>query len=100
MKICQISRDFQSEVVLSKRTLLCRLVRAGLLDKRHAKKLSRIGSWAELVGYAGTVSLNLLRIAASLEREWALRQELQRRKKVRCGSGCVWGCRVRLLFYS
>lgn len=62
--------------------LPCRLVKAGLLDKKYAKRFSTISAWAELIGYVGNVTLNGLRIAAALERELMLTQELVRRKKV------------------
>ena len=61
----------------------CRLVKAGLLDKRHARQFALISAWGEMVGYAGNITLNCLRIAALLERETALTEELVRRKKVR-----------------
>ena len=60
----------------------CRLVKAGLLDKKYAKRFSTISAWAELIGYVGNVTLNSLRIAAALERELMLTKELVRRKKV------------------
>lgn len=62
--------------------MLRRLVKAGLLDKKYAKRFSLISAWGELIGYAGSVTLNILRISASLERELLLTQELVRRKKV------------------
>jgi hypothetical protein len=61
---------------------LCRLVKAGLLDKRYARRFARISAWAELVGYMGNVTLNCMRIATNLERELALSQDLDKRKKV------------------
>jgi len=67
--------------------LLTRLVKAGLLDKRHARRFALISAWAELLGYCGNVALNALRIAAALEREQALAQELLRRKKARSQDG-------------
>ena len=42
-----------------------------------------ISACAELVGYVGNVTLNSLRIAASVDRELMLTTELVRRKKVR-----------------
>ena len=60
---------------------LRRLVKAGLLDKRHARRFALTSAWAELLGYCGNVALNALRISAALEREHALAQELLRRKK-------------------
>ena len=57
-------------------------MKAGLLDKKYAKRFSTISAWAELIGYFGNVTLNALRIAAALERELMLTQELVRRKKV------------------
>lgn len=62
--------------------MLYRLVKAGLLDKKYAKRFSMISAWAELVGYVGNVTLNSLRIAASVDRELMLTKELVRRKKV------------------
>ena len=67
--------------------LLTRLVKAGLLDKRHARRFALVSAWAELLGYCGSVALNALRIAAALEREQALAQELLRRKKARSQEG-------------
>ncbi len=71
--------------------LPCRLVKAGLLDKKYAKRFSTISAWAELIGYVGNVTLNGLRIAAALERELMLTQELVRRKKV-SQSNCSLHC--------
>lgn len=56
-------------------------MKAGLLDKKYARRFSMISAWAELIGYCGNVTLNALRIAASLERELMLTEELVRRKK-------------------
>ena len=61
---------------------LCRLVKAGLIDKRYAKRFSTISAWGELVGYVGNVTLNCLRISVALERETLLTQELLRRRQV------------------
>jgi hypothetical protein len=48
-----------------------------------------VSAWAELIGYAGSVALNGLRILTSLEREIALTQELMRRKKARGAQSVV-----------
>ena len=69
-------------VTLNVTQLPCRLVKAGLVDKKYAKRFSTISAWGELIGYVGNVTLNGLRIAAALERELMLTQELVRRKKV------------------
>ena len=53
-----------------------------------------ISAWAELIGYLGNVTLNSLRIAASLERELLLTQELVRRKKVQLPS-CMLDVGIR-----
>ena len=58
-------------------------MKAGLLDKRHARRFALVSACAELLGYCGNVALNALRISAALEREHALAQELLRRKKAR-----------------
>ena len=71
---------------------LARLVKAGLLDKRHARRFALVSAWAELLGYCGNVALNALRIAAALEREQAFAQELLRRKKARFAGG-FWSFR-------
>ena len=66
-----------------------RLVKAGVIRQAHARTFSLASAWAELVGYAGSIWLNALRIAAALDRERALTQELTRRKKARGpGSAC------------
>ena len=70
------------------------MIKAGLLPGTYARQLSMISAAGELVGYAGSISLNALRIATTLEREVALIAELQRRRKVRgCEDvcACVWG---------
>ena len=58
-------------------------MKAGVIPPRHARLFSLISAWAELVGYVGSITLCALRIAAALERERALTEELLRRKKVR-----------------
>lgn len=60
-----------------------RLVKAGVIPPQHARLFSLISAWAELVGYVGSITLCALRIAAAMERERALTEELHRRKKVR-----------------
>ena len=67
---------------------VCRLVKAGLLDKKYARRVNTISAWAELIGYLGIVTLNALRIAAALERELMLTHELVRRKKVLTKAFC------------
>ncbi|EIE18544.1 peroxisomal biogenesis factor 11 [Coccomyxa subellipsoidea C-169] len=57
------------------------LVKAGVIPQRHARLFSLISASAELVGYVGSITLCALRIAAALERERALTEELHRRKK-------------------
>ena len=49
-----------------------------------------MSAWAEVVGYVGSVTLSVLRIAAGFEREAALAQELVRRKKARADT-CIIG---------
>ena len=83
-----VNRQHSSNVldyVCTVQSFLCRLVKAGLLDKKYAKRFSMISAWAELIGYVGNVTLNSLRIAASVDRELMLTKELVRRKKV-CAS--------------
>lgn len=61
----------------------CRLVKAGVIPQQYARRFSLVSAWAELVGYVGSITLSALRIAAALERERALTEELRRRKKAR-----------------
>jgi hypothetical protein len=42
--------------------LLCRLIKAGVIDKQLEPSLSRTAAWAELVGYATNITLNLLQL--------------------------------------
>lgn len=58
----------------------CRLVKAGLLPERYAGRLAKLSAWGEFVGYLGSITLSLLRIALLLEREVALAAELQRQR--------------------
>lgn len=70
------------------------------MDKKYAKRFSTISAWAELVGYVGNVTLNGLRIAAALERELMLTQELVRRKKVLqscCSLHCLPATRLLVM---
>ena len=59
-----------------------RLVKAGVIPQQYARRFNLVSAWAEMVGYVGSIWLNALRIAAALERERALSEELLRRKKV------------------
>ncbi|CAL5228416.1 g11547 [Coccomyxa viridis] len=58
------------------------LVKAGVIPQQYARRFNLVSAWAEMVGYVGSIWLNALRIAAALERERALSEELLRRKKV------------------
>lgn len=50
--------------------------RAGVIDKRYARRVARAAAAAELLGYAGSASLAALRVAAASEREAALLSKL------------------------
>ena len=56
--------------------------RLGVIPQQYARRFNLVSAWAEMVGYVGSIWLNALRIAAALERERALSEELLRRKKV------------------
>ncbi|MCO5552300.1 hypothetical protein L7F22_005812 [Adiantum nelumboides] len=45
------------------------LVKAGLLDKRHKKRLQFLSAWAEFIGYFGSVTLKILQVQAMLVKE-------------------------------
>ncbi len=70
------------ELPADKHMSLCRLVKAGVIPQQYARRFNLISAWAEMVGYVGSIWLNVLRIAAAVERERALSEELLRRKKV------------------
>ena len=53
-----------------------------MIPQQYARRFNLISAWGELVSYVGSIWLNALRIAAALERERALSDELLRRKKV------------------
>ena len=65
-----------------------RLVKAGVIPPQYARGFNLASAWAEMVGYVGSIWLNALRIAAALERERALSDELLRRKKVLRHAAC------------
>ncbi|KAL4444227.1 hypothetical protein ABPG75_011964 [Micractinium tetrahymenae] len=56
------------------------LVKAGLLPDRYGRSLGKVSAWGEFIGYLGSITLSLLRIALLLEREAALLAELQRQR--------------------
>jgi predicted tellurium resistance membrane protein TerC len=51
--------------------------KAGLIDKKHCHRLTKISAWTECIGYFGSVSLSLLAISASVPREAELLKELR-----------------------
>ena len=66
---------------------ICRLVKAGVLPKHFGPQLTRISASGELVGYAASIILGILRLHFLLEREVDLIAELQRRRKARAAEG-------------
>ena len=57
-------------------------MKAGLLDKRHARRFQVISAYAEMLGYVGSVALTCLALSTLKEREAVLEATLLRRKKV------------------
>lgn len=57
----------------------CKQVKAGLIDKRHSKQLTKISAWAEFIGYFGSVALKTIQVAAFLEKEAKLIQGMQKK---------------------
>lgn len=53
-----------------------RLMKAGLVGKGREQAVSRASGWAELLGYAASIALNLTKIQAMLNQEQLMRQEL------------------------
>lgn len=62
-------------------------VKAGLIDKRHSRSLTKLSAWAEFIGYFGSVALKSIQVAAFLEREAKLIQGIQ--KKAEGGFGPI-----------
>ncbi|GAB4818519.1 hypothetical protein N2152v2_005565 [Parachlorella kessleri] len=59
------------------------LVKSGLLPPHLGPRLTRISATGELIGYTASITLNVLRVVAILEREMLLLGELHRRLKVK-----------------
>lgn len=57
------------------------LVKSGLLPARYGPRLGKVSAWGEFVGYLGSITLSLLRISLLLEREAALKAEMQRQRR-------------------
>ncbi|CAM6093293.1 unnamed protein product [Calypogeia fissa] len=56
------------------------LVKAGAIDKRHAKQLLKWSAWAEFIGYLGSVTLKSLQVSTFLEQEAELKKILDSRE--------------------
>ena len=56
--------------------VLCRLIKAGALHKRHAARVTLVSAWAEVLGYACSVVSKSLQLQDVLERERLLSREL------------------------
>ena len=72
----------QHLILLPPPPLPYRLVKSGLLPPHLGPRLTRISATGELVGYTASITLNVLRVVAILEREMLLLGELHRRLKV------------------
>ncbi|CAM6018469.1 unnamed protein product [Sphagnum balticum] len=57
------------------------LMKAGLIDKRHSRRLTKLSAWAEFIGYFGSVALKSLDMAALLEKETRLIQGIQKKSE-------------------
>uniref|UniRef100_A0A7I4FJK9 Peroxisomal biogenesis factor 11 n=1 Tax=Physcomitrium patens TaxID=3218 RepID=A0A7I4FJK9_PHYPA len=55
------------------------LVKAGLIDKRHSKRLTKISAWAEFIGYFGSVALKSIQVSIYLEQEAKLLQGMRKK---------------------
>jgi hypothetical protein len=64
-----------------------RLVRSGVLPAAAGPRLTQLSASGELVGYAASITLAVLRLHNLLEREVALIAELQRRRSLRAAAG-------------
>ena len=53
-----------------------RLVKAGVLPKRHQPRYTLVSAWAELVGYSGSLTLSALAVLACLQKEALIRQRI------------------------
>jgi len=56
-------------------------MKAGLIDKRHSRRLTKLSAWAEFIGYFGSVALKSLDMAALLEKETRLIQGIQKKSE-------------------
>lgn len=55
------------------------LVKAGLIDKRHSKRLTKLSAWAEFIGYFGSVALKSIQVSSYLEQEAKLLQGMRKK---------------------
>lgn len=55
------------------------LVKAGLIDKRHAKRLTKLSAWMEFIGYFGSVALKCIQVSLYLEKETKLLQGMRKK---------------------
>ena len=62
-------------------------MKAGLIDKRHSKQLTKLSAWAEFIGYFGSVALKFIQVSSIIEQEARLMQGM--RKKAEGGIGPV-----------
>lgn len=54
-------------------------VKAGLIDKRHSKRLTKLSAWAEFIGYFGSVALKSIQVSSYLEQEAKLLQGMRKK---------------------
>ena len=60
-------------------------MKAGLIDKRHSKRLTKLSAWAEFIGYFGSVALKVIQVSSMIEQEAKMLQGM--RKKAEGGIG-------------
>lgn len=65
------------------------LMKAGLLDKRHQKRLENISAWAEFIGYLGSISLKSLQIRDLIAKESSLSTAIEKGKDTLEGASLV-----------
>ena len=62
--------------------LLCRLIKAGALHKRHAPRITLISAWSEFLGYVCSITVKVLQVQDCRAAEQTMAHELSQHKVI------------------
>ena len=55
-------------------------MKAGLVDKRHYKQLTKLSAWAEFIGYFGSAALKFIQVSSIIFEQGARLMQGSRKK--------------------